>query len=44
MAKPVIEMQIGMMVNRKRCRRKSENVATTILKTKAAAHGGTENN
>ena len=44
MAKPVIEMQIGMIANRNRCRKKSEKVATTILNTKAAAQGGTENN
>ena len=42
MAKPEMAMVIGKRVNAKRCRVKSEAVATIIEKTKAQAQGGTE--
>ena len=42
MANPVIDIQMGTIAKRKRCRTRSENAATIMLKTKAAAQGGTE--
>ena len=42
MAKPVMLMQIGTMVNIKRCLVASEQKATNMLNANAAAHGGTE--
>ena len=41
MPKPVMAMQIGIMVNAKRCFVKSEKVAMTMAKAKAQAQGGT---
>lgn len=41
MARPEMEMQMGMMVNKKRWRAASLAIATTMENTKAAAQGGT---
>lgn len=44
MPKPTAASEMGAMVNAKRCLVKSEHVAIIMEKTKAHAHGGTENN
>jgi hypothetical protein len=44
MIKPAMETQIGKMAKRKRCLRRSEKIAISIAKAKAATQGGTECN